>query len=121
MSHDHAPGCGCGHQHTALPDPHRLRTGAQVSLTGQLVCRDMGEMLTVLDLAHSHVDASRAEPGCLQFDLRQSDDPLVFDFAELFVDEAAYRAHQDRTRGSDWFAATQSIQRRGYDRRGTQE
>ena len=52
------------------------------------------------------------------FDLRQTDDPLVFAFAELFVDEAAYRAHQARTRASDWGAATADIARAAHDRRG---
>ena len=116
--HDHAPGCGCGHHHAAPADPHAARETGQVSLTGRLVCRDMGEMLTVLDHADDHVAASRAEPGCLQFDLTQTDDPLVFRFAERFADQAAYRAHQDRTRASRWAEATASIPRDGYDRRG---
>lgn len=118
--HDHPAGCGCGHHH-APTDPHAARTGMQVSLTGRLVCHDMAEMLTVLDHAQAHVDASRAEPGCLQFDLHQTDDPLVFAFAERFADADAYRAHQQRTRASAWGAATQAIAREGYDRRGVQE
>lgn len=122
MPHDHPPGCGCDHQAAGrAPDPHAARAEGQVSLTGRLVCRDMAEMLTVLDHAQAHIDASRAEPGCLQFDLRQTDDPLVFAFAERFADEAAYRAHQQRTRASAWGAATQAIAREGYDRRGVSE
>ncbi|WP_273502529.1 putative quinol monooxygenase [Paracoccus sphaerophysae] len=117
MPHDHPPGCGCG-AHRPQADPHALRTGAQVSLTGQLVCRDLAEMMVVLNHAPAHINASRAEPGCRMFDLRQTDDPLVFAFAELFVDEAAYRAHQARTRASDWGAATADIARAARDRRG---
>lgn len=122
MSHQHPPGCGCGH-HAArhAPDPHAARTEGQVSLTGRLVCRDMAEMLTVLEHAQAHIDASRAEPGCLQFDLHQTDDPLVFAFAERFADESAYRAHQARTRATGWYAATRDIARDGYDRRGVTE
>ena len=116
--HHHAPGCGCGHHHATAADPHAAREAGQVSLTGRLVCRDMAEMLTVLDHADAHIAASRAEPGCLQFDLTQTDDPLVFRFAERFADPTAYRAHQDRTRASLWGAATAAIAREGYDRRG---
>jgi autoinducer 2-degrading protein len=40
------------------------------------------------------VGPSRAEPGCLFFDLlRSRDDPLAFTFYEAYVDEAAFRAH----------------------------
>ena len=116
--HDDSASCGCGHHHAAPTDPHAARKEGQVSLTGRLVCRDLAEMLTVLDHADDHVAASRAEPGCLQFDLRQTDDPLVFAFAERFADAAAYRAHQDRTRASLWWSATRDIAREGYDRRG---
>ncbi|WP_134726709.1 putative quinol monooxygenase [Paracoccus luteus] len=115
--HAHGAGCGCGHHHTAA-DPHAARTGAQVSLTGQLVCADVAQMLAVLDHAQSHIDASRAEPGCLQFDLWQTDEPLVFAVAERFADPDAYRAHQTRTRATDWYAATADLERRGFDRRG---
>lgn len=116
--HAHGTGCGCGHHHAPAADPHATRQPGQVSLTGQLVCRDITEMLAMLDHAQDHVDASRAEPGCLMFDLRQTDDPMVWTVAELFRDMAAYRAHQDRTRASDWGRATAAIERRGFDRRG---
>ena len=117
MPHDHPPGCSCG-AHRPQADPHALRTGAQVSLTGQLVCRDLAEMMVVLNHAPAHINASRAEPGCRMFNLRQTDDPLVFAFAGLFTDEAAYRAHQARSRASDWGDATKNIACEGYDRRG---
>lgn len=118
--HDHTQpkGCGCGHHHAAAPDPHAARTGAQVSLTGRLVCADMDQMLTVLSHADAHIAASRAEPGCLQFDLFQTDDPLIFAFAERFTDPAAFRAHQDRTAASGWGQATAQIARADRDQRG---
>lgn len=116
--HDHPPGCGCCPSGPGLTDPHAARAEGQVSLTLRLMCRDMAEMMAVLDHAPAHVEASRAEPGCLQFDLRQTDDPLVFDIAERFADIEAYRLHQARTRASDWGKATASIARAQYDRRG---
>lgn len=118
--HDHPPGCSCQHQ-SALPDPHAAREGAEVSLTLRLVCRDMAEMLIVLDHAPAHITESRIEPGCLQFDLRQTADPLVFAVAERFADANAYRAHQARTRASVWGEATAHITREDYDRRGVTE
>lgn len=78
-------------------------------------------MMAVLEHAASHIEESRAETGCLQFDLVQTDDPLVFAVAERFADEAAYRAHQTRTRASSWYQATRDIAREGYDRRGVTE
>lgn len=120
-THHHGAGCGCGGHAATITDPHAVRTGPQVSLTGRLVCRDMAEMLAVLDHAQAHIDASRAEPGCLQFDLTQTDDPLVFAVAERFADADAYAAHQTRTRGSAWWSATADIARDGFDRRGLDE
>ena len=114
----HAPGCGCGHHGAVVADPHAARTGAQVSLTGQLVCADVAQMLAVLDHAGDHIAASRAEPGCLQFDLWQTDEPLVFALAERFADPEAYRAHQARSHATPWHAATAGVERRGFDRRG---
>ena len=116
--HHHGAGCGCGNHAATVADPHAAREGAQVSLTGRLVCRDMAEMLALLDHAQEHIEASRAEPGCLQFDLTQTDDPLVFAVAERFADAGAYAAHQARTRGSAWWHATADIARDGFDRRG---
>lgn len=112
-----------------VADPHAARTRGQVSLTVRLVCRDEADLRAVLDHAAAHVAASRAEPGCLQFDMVRvgaapGDAPAgraVFAVAERFADEAAYRAHQARTRSSDWGAATRDIPRQDYDRRGVSE
>lgn len=121
-THTHSAGCGCSHHRpSALQNPHEARRGGEVTLTGKLVCRDMSEMLTVLDHAQSHIDASRAEAGCLLFELRQTDNPLVFEFAEHFASEEAYLAHQQRTRASAWGAATWGIERQAYDRRGVSQ
>lgn len=43
-----------------------------------------------------HAAASRAEPGCLLFEVcRDPADPAAFVLYESYVDEAAYRAHRD--------------------------
>ncbi len=59
----------------------------------------------------AHVQATRAEPGCLSFRIDDTDDPLIFDVTESFRDRPAFDAHQARTRDSAWFAATRSILR----------
>lgn len=102
--------CSCGHHHA--PAAPLSRKDGEITLTGQLICRDMGQMLTVLDHADAHVAATRAEPGCLSFELRQSENPLVFDVAEHFRDRAAFDAHKARSAASDWGRATATLERR---------
>ncbi|WP_238991834.1 putative quinol monooxygenase [Gemmobacter caeruleus] len=64
-------------------------------------------------LAHvaDHIALTRAEPGCLSFDIAETDDPMTFEVMESFRDRAAFDAHQARTRDSAWFAATRHILR----------
>jgi quinol monooxygenase YgiN len=73
----------------------------------------MSEAERAAVLAHraAHVAATRAESGCLSFTIDDTDDPMVFDVMESFRDRAAFDAHQARTRGSAWFAATKGILR----------
>jgi len=58
-----------------------------------------------------HLRLTRAEPGCISFDVTQTEDPLIWRVEELFVDRAAFDFHQQRTRASEWFAATSAIPR----------
>lgn len=99
-------GCACGHHHHRQPHRNEGRKLALsrtlVALSGQLICRDAAQMMLALDLLPEHVALSRAEPGNLRFDLAQSEDPLIWHLDELFVDDAAFRAHQSRTRTSRW-------------------
>lgn len=97
--------CACGHAHTVALDPSGTPvplSPAPVALHGHLTCRDTAQMLTALDLLQDHADASRAEPGCLRFDIAQSDDPMVWTLAEVFADKDAFAAHQARTAASPW-------------------
>lgn len=110
--------CSCGHHHHHDNHHRTTATGtvvtlnpAPVALTGQLVCADMGQMMTALTLLPDHVTASRAEPGCLKFDLTQGDDPLIWNLSELFADEDAFAAHQTRTKASEWGLSSQGIRR----------
>lgn len=87
--------CGTGGTPVALPVP-------MVAVHGRLICTDAAQMMTALSLMPDHAELSRAEPGCLRFDIWQDDDPLVWHLRELFTDEAAFAAHQARTADSAW-------------------
>ena len=58
-----------------------------------------------------HTRLTRAEPGCLTFDVSPTDDPMVWEVMEAFRTRADFDAHQARTRASPWFAATRDILR----------
>ena len=106
--HDHAP-----HHHPADQlggDPMTLAT-PMMALTGRLICENAAQMVTALTLLPDHVTASRAEPGCLRFDLRQADEPGIWELSELFTDADAFAAHQTRTGGSAWGQQSGDIKR----------
>ncbi|MBA4490018.1 putative quinol monooxygenase [Paracoccus sp. S1E-3] len=96
-----APGKG----HYAAPRP------GQVALSGLLICADLDQLKIVLDHLRAHIAASRAEPGCLFFDITQSDDPLIWRVEELYTDEAALAAHKARTKASLWAEKTAALTR----------
>lgn len=91
--------------------------GPEVTLTGELRCADAAERERVRTHLPAHVALTRAEPGCLAFDVDPTDDPFVWRVSERFVDEAAFDAHQRRVAASTWGAETAGIERR-YEIRG---
>jgi quinol monooxygenase YgiN len=80
-------------------------------LRGQLICLTDDEVEAVRTHRPEHLRLTRAEPGCLTFEITDTDDPLIFEVMEAFRDAASFAAHQTRTRGSAWFAATRTILR----------
>lgn len=80
-------------------------------LSGRLTCASPQEAEIVARHLPEHIRLSRAEPGCLSFEVEQGDDPLVWTVEERFADRAAFDLHQDRTRASDWGRATAGIAR----------
>ncbi|TNM67265.1 antibiotic biosynthesis monooxygenase [Streptomyces sp. NP160] len=84
----------------------------EVRLTGQLVCRTADDVRLVTELLPQHVRLSRAEPGCLSFDVGLTDDGRTWQVDELFDSPEAFRAHQVRVRGSAWGRATAHLERR---------
>lgn len=83
-----------------------------VVLTGLLVCADDDQAALVRTYLPEHVSLTRAEPGCVSFEVRPTADPLVWAVSERFDGEAAFAAHQRRVAGSRWGEATAAIERR---------
>ena len=59
-----------------------------------------------------HIRLTRAETGCISFDVSPSPDVAGrFEVAEVFTDRATFDAHQVRTRASEWAKVTKDIPR----------
>jgi quinol monooxygenase YgiN len=82
-----------------------------IHVTGTLTCSTATEADVVRRFLPEHIRLSRAEPGCLTFNVDPTEDPLVWRLDESFADKAAFNAHGDRTRSSAWFAATAGLAR----------
>lgn len=82
-----------------------------VALTGRLICTTAAEAARVRAHLPEHIRLTRAEPGCLRFDVVETADPLVWQVDETFADRAAFDAHQARTRASRWAQETAGIAR----------
>lgn len=82
-----------------------------VRLTGWLRCRNDRDRALVEALLPDHIARTRAERGCISFDVTPTVDPLVWAVSEQFRDAAAFRAHQARTATSEWGERTSGIPR----------
>ena len=112
-----------------LPDPERSRPAqgrsdgepgalaVEIRLTGKLVCRNAAEAAIVATHLPEHVELTRAERGCLSFEVAATDDPLVWTVEERFASEDAFAAHQARVAGSEWGRSTAGIERQYEVRR----
>lgn len=83
----------------------------EVRLSGHLVCADQTEAALVEEHLPAHIALTRAEPGCLQFSVTRTADPLIWQVEERFADRPAFRAHQHRVAASEWGQATSRISR----------
>ncbi|MGB3730793.1 DUF2809 domain-containing protein [Microbacterium sp.] len=92
------------------PLAHRRRM-TRVSLSGSLICADPAQAALVERLLPAHVARTREEPGCLTFEVRRTEDPLVWRVSELFEDHVAFDAHQARVADSEWGRETVGIRR----------
>lgn len=70
------------------------------------------DLPAVVEALPRHIELTRAEPGCLVFEVTQdATDPFVFHVYEQFIDRAAFEHHQARVHASDWGAMTQGVER----------
>ena len=84
---------------------------ANVTLTGFIEI-PVPERARILPLLAEHVRLTRAEPGCLAFEVTESDERRGWlAVAERFRDAAAFEAHQARAAASEWGAATRHLRR----------
>lgn len=83
----------------------------EVALSGWIAVPP-DELVRLRPLLDEHVRLTRAEPGCLVFDIAVDPDaPERLGVAERFRDRAAFDAHQARTAASAWGAATRHLVR----------
>jgi quinol monooxygenase YgiN len=74
----------------------------EVRVSGYLRCAPE-EIGMVREALTEHIRLTRAEPGCLSFDVTQDPgDPCRWNVDETFVDAAAFEAHRARAAASDW-------------------
>lgn len=83
----------------------------EVTLSGEMVCASSAEAKVVEHMLPQHVLSSRAEPGCLFFEVTRCGSSLAWDVAERFDNEDSFHAHQARVAESAWGAQTATIRR----------
>jgi len=84
---------------------------AKVTLRGHIRI-SLGDLDAVLDEMHHHIELTRAEQGCLVFEItRDPHDPCRFEVYEEFADQAAFDRHQARVRGSRWGEVSSNVAR----------
>lgn len=82
-----------------------------INLTGQLICQGDDEIAVVAGLIPRHIELTRAELGCISFEVNQTDDPRVWDVTESFQDADSFHLHQARVKANEWGRATAGIKR----------
>jgi len=86
-------------------------TTGQIHLTGHIDI-PADRLAAVLQALPEHIALTRAEPGCLSFEVVSSaDDPARLLVAELFADQAAFDAHRHRAGTSAWARITAGLPR----------
>lgn len=82
-----------------------------IELTGHLFCATQAQAEIVRIHLPRHVELTRAETGCVRFEVTPTSDPLVWQVHEVFSTRVAFEAHQRRVRDSEWGQVTAGIDR----------
>ncbi len=84
----------------------------KLALSGFLICRSLDEADRVAGLLPEHIRLTRAEKGCLKFEvIRSMSDPCRFAVSEFIASRADFEAHGARAQASLWGRSTKSIPR----------
>lgn len=83
----------------------------KVILEGYITVAD-AEIEAVKAALITHIKLTRAESGCLVFNVQQAaDNANKFDVYEEFIDEQAFIGHQQRVKTSQWAKITVNVSR----------
>lgn len=74
----------------------------RVRVHGELRCASEREADIVSRHLPRHIELTRAEPGCVSFEVTATDDPLIWAVDEWFIDRDALEAHKARSDDSPW-------------------
>jgi len=86
-------------------------TLSKVILKGHIIVPSE-DLETVKAALHQHIELTRAEAGCLLFNIElDNDNPNKFNVYEEFVNQAAFDMHQARVKQSNWGNVTKQVQR----------
>jgi quinol monooxygenase YgiN len=84
----------------------------EMRLSGQLVCATEEESRRVREHLPEHTRLTRAEPGCVAFEVAPTESPLTWSVEERFESRDDFDDHQQRVQSSEWGRATAGIERR---------
>lgn len=84
---------------------------SEVRLSGYLRCKNDSEADLVKEYLPKHIALTRAEPGCISFEVNPTANTLVWKVEERFASSGAFRAHQARVAVSEWGKMTSEIAR----------
>ncbi|MEP3480316.1 MAG: antibiotic biosynthesis monooxygenase [Fuerstiella sp.] len=84
---------------------------SKITLTGHIVV-PIEDLKTVRDALAQHIALTRAEDGCLVFNVDEhAEQNGRFDVYEEFVDRHSFAAHQSRVASSHWGEVTVNVSR----------
>ncbi|MEL7132417.1 MAG: antibiotic biosynthesis monooxygenase [Pseudomonadota bacterium] len=82
-----------------------------VTRDGFLRCLSEQETARVRAAPPKDVGLTRAEPVCLDFNVRATDDPPVWSVSQVLAGTVAFNVHQARAAASEWAQRTAGIKR----------
>jgi len=86
---------------------------AKVFLDGLLIAHSAAEHALVDLYLDDHIALTRAEPGCLKFEVTEDlNDRNKFHVSEIFESETAFEAHQTRAKASEWGQISEPLERK---------